>query len=123
VFLSGGDEGERRGRVSESKHTPGPYLFVPAIKGFPGLDRHLVVAVAAQDTPLARLDADNETAEANGRLFSTSPDLLAALLAYVEWHGPTCEHATRDDCEDGCPGRPIDDAVNAAISKATGGAE
>jgi hypothetical protein len=77
VGSEAGSEGRRS--VSETKHTPGPYLFVPAIKGFPGLDRHLVVAVSAQDTPLARLDADNETAEANGRLFAAAPDLLAAL--------------------------------------------
>jgi hypothetical protein len=92
--------------MGETKHTPGPYLFVPAIKGFPGLDRHIVVAVSAQDAPLARIDADNETAEANGRLFAAAPDLLAALKAVHErriaW--PT----------------EIEAAVVAALSKATG---
>jgi hypothetical protein len=61
----------------------------------------------------------NAPNEANARVIAAAPDLLAALCAYAEWHGPACEHATRDDCPiDGCPGRPIDDAVNAAIAKA-----
>lgn len=55
-------------------------------------------------------------------MHEAASDLLDAMRLYVEWHGPTCEHATRDDCLNGggCPGRPVDDAVNAAIAKAEG---
>jgi hypothetical protein len=46
-------------------------------------------------------------------------ELLAALKLYAEWMGPACDHATRDDCPiEGCPGRPVDDAVNAAALQA-----
>jgi hypothetical protein len=112
------------------KTTPGPWVVNRGEHAYitNALYKGIVAWICHQDgeEPLFICNPDDRMAwpeqyEANARLLAAAPDLLAALKAYVEWHGPTCEHATRDDCPiDECPGRPIDDAVNAAIARAEG---
>lgn len=49
-------------------------------------------------------------AEANARLIAAAPDLLEALLAFVQW----------DESESDNPGEPPRGKIRAAIAKATG---
>lgn len=49
-------------------------------------------------------------------------ELLEALKQYIDWYGAAHEQGCPEDDTCDCKGKPINEAVNAAIAKATKGA-
>lgn len=116
--------------MSEAKHTPGPWIFVPenaglmqdhgygilhgeAEPGSGGWEKNLFVCVGAS-TNAARALGEG-VPEANARLIASAPDLLEALK--------TTAGNIRSLRDAGLPG-PLEEwarVVDAAISKATEG--
>jgi hypothetical protein len=64
--------------MTESKHTPGPWDFDGP--------EHSIIVWAGPDLRVCFMTS-NGPAEANARLITAAPDLLAALREMIEEHG------------------------------------
>ena len=108
-----------------SEHTPGPwsasnrswcdtYIIAPTFD-------HAICCLDINHATEESQEADEAQMAANARLISAAPDLLAAVLAYVEHferHRITNTHGARDFDFTG----QIASMARAAIAKATGAA-
>jgi hypothetical protein len=99
------------------KHTPGPWLMAAPKDydsdgiGVMAKNKYGVHYYVARAGYMG--SADPDYAEANARLISAAPDLLAALQNILDYE--------RDSIPDaGTYGREVYDAARAVISKATG---
>lgn len=105
--------------MSETKHTPGPWMLAEAVTG-----RHAITNMRRIRSKNEELEhgaicevygvADGSVAHANARLIAAAPELLEALKLMLA--------GTQKDCGKVC--MPGDNAVRsafAAIAKATGG--
>lgn len=86
-------------------HTPGPWKF-----DYDEAENQYRVC-GEDERVIARTDWDEEKDEANAQLIAAAPDLLQALLKLKEWVGKLEDWKGED---------PPCEAVDAAISKATG---
>jgi hypothetical protein len=108
-----------------SKHTPGPWHFVPENTGlmpdhgygilygepdYWGWEKNLYVSVGCSNNVLRELGEG--AAEANARLIAAAPDLLAALERMVTDYGDVPDSSDAD-------GQSVIAAARAAIAKAT----
>ena len=104
----------------KTKHTPGPWrtkregfstVYVEA-----RIDGGLIQEVAA----CGPTDAGLEQQEANARLIAAAPELLEAAKLVLEWYEAEDNHSGTDFYQRMQMCRDSEDAVRAAIAKATG---
>jgi hypothetical protein len=71
--------------MSEAKHTPGPWVFLPEAGRIENITTRVVAYLAASPSGLpglsSRADSQMKQARANGRLIAAAPELIEALEA------------------------------------------
>lgn len=120
--------------TAESKHTPGPWHYKPTTIGHPdnrinpvittGFDQpHYIARVGWAGSTIQSMTslapATFEEAEANARLISAAPDMLAALERLLSLSTTELHFALTECCTGHCePGNCAQANARAAIAKA-----
>lgn len=99
--------------MGEMKPTPGPW------KVSQNVSRH-VVGPTGGVIASAELSCKQEISEANARLIAAAPELLEAAKLVLEWYEAEDNHSGTDFYQRMQMCRDSEDAIRAAIAKATG---
>lgn len=94
--------------MTETKHTPGPWVIDDASLLFDGSTSHgpeIHICSDVAEAVIARIGGDVQDPQSNARLIAAAPDLLAALEAGIGFYPVPSEQRT---------------AALAAIAKARG---
>ena len=113
--------------MTDGKHTPGPWTSYPC-----NLERYSRVITAngamVQIAMTKEVYGDRRTYEpgeettANARLIAAAPDLLEAAKLVIAWYEAENDHKGTDFWQRVAMCRESEDALRAAIAKATGAA-
>ena len=124
--------------MADVKHTPGPWTSYPCNLerysrvitangamvqiAYTGLNHHDQVAMTKEVYGDRRTYGPGEETTANARLISAAPDLLEAAKLVIAWYEAENDHKGTDFWQRVAMCRESEDALRAAIAKATGAA-